>query len=183
MHKSQSLFNLTTALHVSGVTITHFQKHKTTATTASGNRHTVLLSAAIVEELEPVWVCCGWRIRHYKSISLYGHVLIIIKLKMYASSSVLRKKKIGSLAQVQYRRSSSISFKVPLRAPRDYFDVKRIGITEGQTSSLKIHNWYVPPSPVHIRSKCDLGNHSSNGWCCVEGGQRGPPGSSCALIN
>jgi hypothetical protein len=92
-------------------------------------------------------------------------------------------KKIGSLAQVQYRRSSSISFKAPLRAPRDYFHVKRIGTTEGQTSSPKIHNWYVPPPPVYIRSKCDLGNHSSNGWCCVEGGQRGPAGSSCALIN
>ena len=35
MHKSQNLFNLTTALHVSGVTITHLQKHKTTVTTAS----------------------------------------------------------------------------------------------------------------------------------------------------
>ena len=54
MHKPQSLFNLTTALHVSGVTITHLQEHKTTVTTASGNRYTVLLSAAIVEELEPV---------------------------------------------------------------------------------------------------------------------------------
>jgi hypothetical protein len=43
---------LTTALHVSGVTITHLQEHKTTVTTASGNRYTVLLSAAIVEELE-----------------------------------------------------------------------------------------------------------------------------------
>jgi len=30
MHKSQSLFNLTTALHVSGVTMTHLQEHKTT---------------------------------------------------------------------------------------------------------------------------------------------------------
>ena len=38
MHKSQSSFYLTTALHVSGVTITHFQEHKTTVTTASGNR-------------------------------------------------------------------------------------------------------------------------------------------------
>ena len=47
MHKSQSLFYLTTALHVSGVIITHFQEHKTTVTTASGNRYTVLLSAAI----------------------------------------------------------------------------------------------------------------------------------------
>ena len=52
MHKSQSLFYLTTPLHVSGVTITHLQEHKTTVTTASGNRYTVLLSAAIVEEVE-----------------------------------------------------------------------------------------------------------------------------------
>ena len=42
MHKSQSLFNLTTTLHVSGVTTTHLQKHKTTVTTASGNRYTVI---------------------------------------------------------------------------------------------------------------------------------------------
>ena len=46
MHMSQSLFYLTTALHVSGVTITHLRKHKTTVTTVSGNRYTVLLSAA-----------------------------------------------------------------------------------------------------------------------------------------
>ena len=46
----QSLFYLTTALHVSGVIITHLQEHKTTVTTASGNRYTVLLSATIVEE-------------------------------------------------------------------------------------------------------------------------------------
>ena len=52
MHMSQSLFYLKTALHVSGVTITHLQEHKTTVTTASGKRYTVLLSAAIVEELE-----------------------------------------------------------------------------------------------------------------------------------
>ena len=37
MHKSQSLFNLTTALHISGATVTHLQEHKTTVTTASGN--------------------------------------------------------------------------------------------------------------------------------------------------
>ena len=52
MHKSLSLFNLITALHVSGVSITHLQEHKTTASTASGNHYTVLLSAANVEELE-----------------------------------------------------------------------------------------------------------------------------------
>jgi hypothetical protein len=48
----QSLFYLTTALHVSSVNITHHQEHKTTVTTASGNRYTVLLSAVIVEGME-----------------------------------------------------------------------------------------------------------------------------------
>jgi len=52
MHMLQSLFYLTTALHVSGITITHLQEHKKTITTASGNHYTVLLSVAIVEELE-----------------------------------------------------------------------------------------------------------------------------------
>jgi len=52
MHMLQSLFYVTTALHVSVVTIAHLQEHKTTVTTASGNRYTVLLSAAVVEELE-----------------------------------------------------------------------------------------------------------------------------------
>ena len=41
MHMLQSLFYLTTAVHVSGVIITHLQEHKTTVTTASGNRYTV----------------------------------------------------------------------------------------------------------------------------------------------
>jgi len=44
----QGLFYLTNALHVSGVTITHLQEHKTTVTTASGNCYTVLFSAAMV---------------------------------------------------------------------------------------------------------------------------------------
>jgi len=54
----QNLFYLTTALHVSGVTIAHLREHKTAVTTASGNRYTVLLSAAIVGELElsVLWV-------------------------------------------------------------------------------------------------------------------------------
>jgi len=37
-----------------GPCIVIVQEHKTTVTTASGNRYTVLLSAAIVEELELV---------------------------------------------------------------------------------------------------------------------------------
>ena len=42
MHMLQSLFYLTTALHVSGIIITHLQEHKTTVTTASGSRYTVI---------------------------------------------------------------------------------------------------------------------------------------------
>ena len=60
MHMLQSLFYPTTALHVSGVTITHLQEHKTTVTIASGNRYTVLLSAAIVEELDNNTVCTSF---------------------------------------------------------------------------------------------------------------------------
>jgi hypothetical protein len=63
MHYSQSSFYLTTVLYVSGVTITHLQEHKTTVITASGNHYTVLLlSVAIVEKLELISVCCGWRV-------------------------------------------------------------------------------------------------------------------------
>jgi hypothetical protein len=43
MQKLQSLFYLTTALYVSGVTITHLQEHRTTVTTASGNRYTAVI--------------------------------------------------------------------------------------------------------------------------------------------
>ena len=70
MHKSQNLFYLTTSIHVSGVTITHLQEHKTTVTTASGNRYTVLLSDAIVEVLELVCVVGG--VRHDSSRQQYG---------------------------------------------------------------------------------------------------------------
>jgi hypothetical protein len=48
----QILFYLTIFLHVLGIIVTHLQEHKTTVTTASGNCYTVLLSAAIAEELE-----------------------------------------------------------------------------------------------------------------------------------
>ena len=65
MYKSQSLFYLTTALHVSGVTFTHLQKHETTVTTASGNRYTVLLSADIMEEME-------FQLFHKSSRQQYG---------------------------------------------------------------------------------------------------------------
>jgi hypothetical protein len=42
MHILPSLFHLTTALHVLGVTITHLEKQKTPVTTVFGNRYTVI---------------------------------------------------------------------------------------------------------------------------------------------
>ena len=60
-HVTEFIFCLRNALHVSGFTITHLQEHKTNVTTASGNHCTVLLSAATVEDLELVWMCCEWR--------------------------------------------------------------------------------------------------------------------------
>jgi hypothetical protein len=53
----QSLFYLTIDLHVSSIIVTHLQEHKTAVTAASGNRYTVLLPVAIVEELELMSVC------------------------------------------------------------------------------------------------------------------------------
>ena len=50
----QILFYLTTALHVSGVTITHLQEHKTTVTTASGNRYTVIDRVKFTDKRVPI---------------------------------------------------------------------------------------------------------------------------------
>jgi hypothetical protein len=47
---------------------------QTTVTTESGNRYTVLLSAVIAEELEPVLVCCGWRTLHNNYVQVIGKV-------------------------------------------------------------------------------------------------------------
>jgi len=60
MQRYTVYFYLKTTLHVLGGTITHHQERKQLYL-----RHLVfvtllLLSAAIVEELELVWVCCGW---------------------------------------------------------------------------------------------------------------------------
>jgi hypothetical protein len=62
----ESLFYLMIALHVLGI-ITHLQEHKTTVTTASGKRYTILLSVAIVEELElnQFQPMCGFSILPY----------------------------------------------------------------------------------------------------------------------
>jgi hypothetical protein len=55
MHMLQSLFYLTTAPHVSGVIITHFQEHKTTVTTASGNHYTVIDRVKFTDK-EHLWI-------------------------------------------------------------------------------------------------------------------------------
>jgi hypothetical protein len=52
---------LETALHVSGGTSTHHQERIQLYLQHLVFVTPLLLSAAIVEELDPVWVCCGWR--------------------------------------------------------------------------------------------------------------------------
>jgi hypothetical protein len=52
---------LETVLHVSGGTSTHHEDRIQLYLQHLVFFTPLLLSAAIVEELEPVWVCCGWR--------------------------------------------------------------------------------------------------------------------------
>jgi hypothetical protein len=63
MHMLQYLFYLTIAVHVSGNIITHLQEHKTTVTTASGNRYTVIdrvkfLLLKSTYRLDYNYICC-----------------------------------------------------------------------------------------------------------------------------
>jgi hypothetical protein len=55
---------LETALHVSGGTSTYHQEHIKLYLQHPVFVTPLLLSAAMAEELEPVWVCCGWRTPH-----------------------------------------------------------------------------------------------------------------------
>jgi hypothetical protein len=71
MHVLQSLFYLTIALHVSGIIITHHQEHKTTVTTASGNRYTV--------------------IERVKYFTVKEYLYIRLKLKLLLIMYILRK--------------------------------------------------------------------------------------------
>ena len=61
--KLHSLFHLETVLHVSGG-ITHHQERKQLYLQYMVFVTPLLLTAAIAEELELAWVCCGWRTRN-----------------------------------------------------------------------------------------------------------------------
>jgi hypothetical protein len=66
---------LETALHVSGATSTHHQERIQLYLQRLVFVTPLLLSAAIVKELEPVRVCCGWRTpptAHSNRFQLYG---------------------------------------------------------------------------------------------------------------
>ena len=63
MHILHSLFYLTTALHVSDVTITHLQEHNTTVTTTSGNSYTVIDKVKFTD-------------KEYRQIRLKLHLLL-----------------------------------------------------------------------------------------------------------
>jgi hypothetical protein len=64
---------LETALHVSGGISTHRQEHIQLYLQHLVFVTLLLLSAAIVEELEPVWACCGWKY-HPKHVDQFPYI-------------------------------------------------------------------------------------------------------------
>jgi hypothetical protein len=106
----------------------------------------------------------------------------------YVQKSKRTLSKVQGPTEVQNYHRFSIQCKAPSRANFTLLPITSMSNQFNGSSNkwrgwLKIHYWYVPPPPACIRSKCDLANHSSTARCCVEASQRGPPGSSCALIN
>jgi len=69
MHMSQSLFYLTTALHVSGIIIAHLQEHKTTVTTASGNRYTVIELNLLLKRV-PIHYNCNFNLIYRYALTI-----------------------------------------------------------------------------------------------------------------
>jgi len=65
---------LETALHVSGGTSIHHQERIQLYLQHLVFVTPLLLSAAIVEELEPVWVCFGWRTPASSSKNEYQNI-------------------------------------------------------------------------------------------------------------
>jgi hypothetical protein len=63
---------LETALHVSGGTSTHHQERIQLYLQHLVFVTPLLLSAAIMKELELVWVCCGWRTPQHTQTSRYS---------------------------------------------------------------------------------------------------------------
>ena len=72
MHMLQSLFYLTTALHVSDITITHLQEHKTTLTTASSNHYRPGQKCVVGGRTPPTTHSNQFQLFHDSSRQQYG---------------------------------------------------------------------------------------------------------------
>ena len=79
MHMLQSLFCLTTSLHVSGVTITHLQEHKTTVTTAYATYNTL---NTLNPELNPICYLLALLAHHFLPVSRTRVKLLTLRLLM-----------------------------------------------------------------------------------------------------
>jgi hypothetical protein len=84
---------LETALHVSGSTFTHHQERIHLYLQHLVFVTPLLLSAAIVEELEQVWVCCGWRTRISYCVEIEINVLIWDKSRNVLNTVLCLEKK------------------------------------------------------------------------------------------
>ena len=86
-----SLFYLETALHVSGGTTTHHQERKQLYLQHLAFVTPLLLPAAIVEGLEPGWVCCGWskpRTAHSNRFQIRNHGLRPVWIECFLNLNV-----------------------------------------------------------------------------------------------
>jgi len=108
-------FYLTTTLHVSGITITHRQEHKTTVTTASGNRYTVLLSVAIVE---------GSELNVKKRLDMFDVLIRIIAIPYSCASRLIR--------------FSSLHACFPLISPRFFMHYPRCNMLAVRTLNRRL---------------------------------------------
>jgi len=75
-----SSFYLETAVHISGGTSTHHQERKQLYLQHLVFIATLLPPAAFVEELQLVWVCCGWRTPPTAHSNNIAHSIICTRL-------------------------------------------------------------------------------------------------------
>jgi hypothetical protein len=98
MHKSQSLFYLTTALHVSSITITHLQEHKITVTTGTGEQNpsfqltiNTMLTSAITRKQKqinmPPTLSNQFQLFHDSSRQQYSTYIIHYSIELTAFSA------------------------------------------------------------------------------------------------
>jgi hypothetical protein len=106
---SWSLFYLTTALLVSGITITHLQEHKTTVTTASGNHYIHLFSTCALfhNEISIVMKYLNGNLITEKGTGEQNPLFQLVINTMLRSATTLKQQQINTPQHSQISSNSS----------------------------------------------------------------------------